>query len=89
MKTMLRLKQRAVATEKTYLYWLRLFYRYLSGLSPYRLDSTHVKNFLSHLAVDRKISKTSQNQVFNAILFFFRHVLEKDIEDLQDVSNSR
>ena len=89
MKTMLRLKQRAQTTEKTYLYWLRLFYRYLNGLSPFKLDSTHVKNFLSHLAVDRKLSKSSQNQAFNAILFFFRHVLEKTIDDLQDVVRAK
>lgn len=89
MKTMLRLKQRALTTERTYLYWLRLFYRYLNGLSPFKLDSTHVKNFLSHLAVDRNLSKSTQNQAFNALLFFFRHVLEKGIDDLHDVVRSK
>ncbi len=82
MKKMLRLKQRKETTEKAYLYWLRHFYRYMKGLSPLTLDTTHVKNFLSYIAVEKRISKSSQNQAFNAILFFFRHVLEKDLDDL-------
>jgi integrase len=89
MKNMLRLKQRALSTERTYLSWLRQFYIFVSGRSPFNLDSTHVKNFLTHLAVDKRISKSTQNQAFNAILFFFRHVLEKQINDLDDVVRSR
>ncbi|MFW9917439.1 MAG: integron integrase [Candidatus Thorarchaeota archaeon] len=89
MKNMLRLKQRALATERTYLAWLRRFYLFVKGQSPFELDSTHVKNFLTHQAVDHKISKSTQNQAFSAILFFFRHVLEKDIDDLNNVVRSR
>ena len=59
MKTMLRLKQRALATERTYLSWLRRFYRVVEGKSPYKLDSNHVKNFLSYLALDQKVSKST------------------------------
>jgi integron integrase len=89
MKNMLRLKQRALTTERTYLSWLRQFYVFLGGRSPFNLDSTHVKNFLTHLAVDKRVSKSTQNQAFNAILFFFRYVLEKDIDDLNGVVRSR
>ncbi len=77
IKNMLRLKQRALATERSYLSWLRRFYRFVGGQSPFSLDSTHVKNFLTYQAVDRRISKSTQNQAFSALLFFFRHVLEK------------
>lgn len=85
MKNMLRLKQRSLATERNYLNWLRRFYTFVNGQSPFHLDSTHVKNFLTHQAVDRRVSTSTQNQAFNALLFFFRYVLEKDIEDLNDV----
>ncbi len=89
MKNILRLKRRALATEQTYMYWLRCFYLFNRSSSPFKLDSTHVRNFLSHLAVDKKFSRSTQNQAFNALLFFFRHVLEKDIEDLNDVVRSK
>lgn len=65
--------------------WLRRFYAFVKGQSPFQLDSTHVKNFLTHQAIDRRVSTSTQNQAFNALLFFFRYVLEKDIEDLNDV----
>ncbi|MBW2194892.1 MAG: tyrosine-type recombinase/integrase [Deltaproteobacteria bacterium] len=39
-----------------------------------QLLSSDVKDFLTYLAVKRKVSASSQNQAFNALLFFFRHV---------------
>lgn len=89
MTKMLGLKQRAATTTSSYLSWLRQFYQFTKGISPLILDTTHVKNFLTYLAVERKISKSSQNQAFNAILFFFRHVLEKNLDDLRNVVRSR
>jgi integron integrase len=81
----LRLKHRSLSTEKTYLGWLRLFYRYVKGTRLSELDSTHVQNFLTYLAVEKRISPSTQNQAFNAILFFFRHVLNKDLDDISRV----
>jgi integron integrase len=83
MTRALRLKHRSLTTEKTYIGWLRDFYRFQKGQSPYGLESAHVKDYLSHLAVERKVSASTQNQAFNALLFLFRNVLNKDIENLQ------
>ena len=71
MINVLRLKHRALSTEKAYLGWLRSLYRFVNGLSPHELDSTHVKDFLSDLAVERNVAPSTQNQAFNAILFLF------------------
>ena len=40
------------------------------------------KEFLSHLAIKQKVSASTQNQAFNAVLFLFRHVLGKDTSGL-------
>jgi len=88
MKNILRLKQRALDTERTYIYWLRNFYRFLKGTSPFVLDNKHIKSFLTYLAVDRHVAASTQNQAFNAILFFYRHVLDKDVGDIRDVVRS-
>jgi Phage integrase, N-terminal SAM-like domain len=85
MVKMLRLKHRSLSTERTYLGWLRSFYFFVEGKSPDELDSSHVKEFLTYLAVERRVASATQNQAFNAILFLFRHVLNRDIEDLQGV----
>ncbi|MBW2604753.1 MAG: integron integrase [Deltaproteobacteria bacterium] len=82
MKNMLRLKHLSFRTEQTYLGWVKRFYRFLNGQSPHRLDSKHVKDYMTHLAVDRSVAASTQNQAFNAILFMFRHVLDKPINDI-------
>lgn len=79
----------ALSTERTYLFWLRRFYRFVNGQSPFNLDSNHVKNFLTHQAVDLRVAKSTQDQAFNALLFFYRHVLGKDLDDLREVVRSR
>lgn len=74
----LRAKQRSYATEKTYLQWLRAFHRHC-GLAPDRVEPRHVRDFLSALAVDRKISPATQNQALNALVFVLRNVLDVKI----------
>lgn len=78
----LRLRHRSYKTEQTYLQWLRRFYKYVRHKSPADLKSEDVVNFLSHLAVERKVAASTQNQAFNALLFAYRHVLHQDIRDL-------
>lgn len=89
MKKMLRLKHLSFRTEQTYLGWVRRFYYFLNGQPPNKLDSTHVKDFMTHLAVERNVAASTQNQAFNAILFMFRHVLDKDIEDIGDAVRAK
>jgi integrase len=84
MKRVLRLRQRSLRTERTYMHWLRRFYRFLKGKPPAQLDSQDVVDFLSYLAVERKVSASTQNQAFNALLFAYRHILNKDIENLNN-----
>jgi integron integrase len=45
------------------------------------MGQSDIEAFLSHLAIDRKVSASTQNQAFNALLFLYRHVLEKEIGD--------
>ena len=85
----LRLRHRSLSTEKTYLYWLKTFYKYLEGTPPNQLDNSHLKNFMSYLAVQRKVSASTQNQAFNAILFFYRYVLDKKIGELNGAVRAR
>ena len=75
----LRLRHRAKSTEDNYLHWLRRFYLYLKSKPPMELVDDDVRNFLTYLAVEKKVSASTQNQAFNAILFFFRHVLARDL----------
>ncbi len=89
MRNMLRLMHRSHRTERAYIGWVRRFYRFLDGLSPHALDSAHVMDFMTQLAVEQKVSAATQNQAFNAILFLFRHTLDKDIDDIADAVRAK
>ncbi|WP_211232795.1 integron integrase [Desulfatirhabdium butyrativorans] len=76
-------------TLKTYAHWTRQFQRFLKNKAPMSLTSQDVKEYLTHLAVNCKVSSSTQNQAFNALLFLFRHSLKKDFGDFQDVPRAK
>lgn len=82
MVRIMRLRHLSLSTEKTYLGWLRDFYRFVQGADPASLTAKSVRDYLTYLAAERKVAASTQNQAFNGLLFFFRHVLNKDFEDM-------
>lgn len=81
MHEALRLRQKSLSTEKTYLMWVRRFRGFIGEKQPAALEGRDVQDFLSYLAVEKKIAPSTQNQALNAIVFFFRHVLEKNVDN--------
>jgi integron integrase len=83
----LRLRHRAYSTEKTYIGWLWAFFDYVGGKPPSDLSVVDMQNFLSSLAVERRVSASTQNQALNALIFLYRHVLEKEpgIDEIRSV----
>ncbi|MBW1834520.1 MAG: phage integrase N-terminal SAM-like domain-containing protein [Deltaproteobacteria bacterium] len=57
---------------------MRQFQTYTRSKPPALLSTADVKEFLTSLAVKRQVSASTQNQAFNALLFFFRHVPHKE-----------
>ncbi len=49
------------------------------------MRAREVTTFLTHLAVDRNVASSTQNQAFNALMFFYRVVLDQPIEGLKGV----
>jgi integron integrase len=80
MRNALRLRHRSLSTEKTYLIWLRGFKGFVGQKEPHQLEGRDLQDFLSHLAVERKVSPSTQNQALNAIVFLYRYVLDKNID---------
>jgi integron integrase len=67
--------------------WVERFFHYISqvkkkDLHLAGLDSGDVKDFLSYLALTKRVSSSTQNQAFNALLFLFRDVLKTELGDL-------
>jgi integron integrase len=80
MREALRLRHRSYSTEQTYIQWLRQFQGFLGGKHHNALEGKDLQDFLSYLAVERRVSASTQNQALNAIVFLYRYVFDKDIE---------
>lgn len=79
----MRLRHYSPSTEKSYLLWVKRFQGYcLETSSGSRPNRENLTSFLTHLAVVSKVSSSTQNQAFNALLLFFREVLHEDLQDL-------
>lgn len=93
MREFLRIKHYAFKTEQSYIIWVKRFYHYLQSTHEDKQNNTptahDVKNFLSYLAIHRRVSASTQNQAFNALLFLYRHVLHIDLNDIKDVVRAK
>jgi integron integrase len=76
-------------TLKAYADWCRKFQINLKNKPPGALSTTDVKSYLTYLAVTCKVSASTQNQAFNALLFLYRHILKKDFGDHKDVPRAK
>ena len=76
-----RLKHYSIRTEESYIGWVRRFILFHGKQHPRDLGPAHVRDFLTHLAVAEEVTASTQNQVLNAIVFLYRHVLQTDLDD--------
>ncbi len=85
MSRLIRLKHYSYSTERTYLQWTERFLGYAREAGRERIDdltTKEIRDFLSHLALTQRVSSSTQNQAFNALLFLFRNVLNKELDNL-------
>jgi len=76
-------------TLKAYADWTRKFQSYLKNKLSEALSPSEVKEYLTYLAVNCKVSSSHQNQAFNALLFLYRHVLHKDFGTHKDIPRAK
>ncbi|MGF1678344.1 MAG: integron integrase [Candidatus Methylacidiphilales bacterium] len=70
MVEVLRVRQYAIRTERTYMEWAERFARF-AGEEPAAWSVERLEAFLTKLAVETGISASTQNQALSAILFLF------------------
>ena len=85
----IRVRHYSDKTLKSYRGWIRQFQSFVKSYDASTVDIEMVKSFLTFLAVERKVSASSQNQAFNGLLFLFRHVLGKDFGKVDGVVRAK
>ena len=89
MVRLVRLRHYSPRTEEAYLGWINRFRQYLGPRSPDEVDGGDMKNFLSHLAVRQRVSASTQNQAFCALLFLLREVIQCPPEGLSSAVRAK
>ncbi len=89
LESAIRLRNYSTRTLESYRFWVRKFQAFVHSRPTPELATQQVRGFLSALAVQHHISASSQNQAFNALLFFFRHVLGRDFGKLDGVVRAK
>jgi len=74
-------------TEEAYVSWIKQFVLFHHKTHPKDMGKQEIESFLSHLAVDRNVAVSTQNQAFNALLFLYKQVLNLSFAD--DISAIR
>ena len=85
MRTEIRLRHYSIRTEEAYTDWVRRYILFHGKRHPKDLGAGEVRDFLSHLAVDRNVAASTQNQAKSALLFLYREVLQIKLPWLDEV----
>ena len=84
-----RMRHLSIRTEEAYVGWVYRFVRFHGTRHPAELGAREVRAFLSHLATERRVSASTQNQALAALTFLYRHVLGEELEPLGEVARAR
>ena len=77
----IRFKHYSFSTEKTYVHWIKHYILFHNKKHPVEMGKDEIEAYLTKLAVKDKVSPTTQNQVFSAILFLYKEVLGIDMRE--------
>jgi len=76
-------------TEKAYVGWIRRYVLFHNKRHPADMGEVEIGQFLSSLALDGKVSASTQNQALSALLFLYREVLHRDVAWVEGVIRAR
>ncbi len=89
VRAAIRVRHYSIRTEDSYLFWVRRFILFHGKRHPRDLGESQVGEFLTHLAVDRRVSTSTQNQALNALVFLYKAVLERPLGEIGGVVRAR
>ncbi|OIO54904.1 MAG: integron integrase [Alphaproteobacteria bacterium CG_4_10_14_0_2_um_filter_63_37] len=89
VRARMRTQHLSLNTETTYVQWIRRFILFHHKKHPRDMGSPEVEAFLTHLAVDRKVSSSTQNQALSALLFLYREVLAVQLPWLENLTRAK
>ncbi len=89
LRRSIRLNQYSLRTEQAYLEAVRRFLLFVGPVEAADLGEAQVRRFLEHMALERQVAASTQNQAFSALLYFYKRVLGRDLAALAEVARAK
>ncbi len=89
VRAVARVRHLSRRTEKAYVGWIRRFVRHSGLRHPREMGAAEVSRYLTWLAVERRVSASTQNQALAALLFLYRDVLQVELPWLDDLVRAK
>jgi integron integrase len=81
----LRVKHYSLRTEQAYIDWIRRYILFHKKRHPDEMGENEIAAFLTHLAVEKQVAASTQNQALSALLFLYQQVFERKLDFLDNV----
>jgi len=85
----IRARHYSIRTEEAYVAWIRRFIVFHGKRHPRELGESEINAFLTHLAVEERVSSSTQSQALASLLFLYRHVLEIPFPRLESLIRAK
>jgi integron integrase len=85
----IRARHYSLRTEEAYVGWIRRFILFHNKRHPLEMAEPEINAFVTHLAVESSIGASTQTQALSALMFLYRHVLNKPLPDLDTVIRAK
>jgi site-specific recombinase XerD len=85
----LRLRHFSLKTEKSYVHYIRDFILFHNKRHPKEMGADEIRAYLSHLAIKRNVTASTQTIALSALLFLYRHVLQSELPYIDEIERTR
>lgn len=85
----LRIRHYAIRTEQSYLSWFARFIAFHNFNNPDEMSGIDISKFLDDLVVRRGVASSTQKLALNALVFYYKKVLDRDIDEIQPYTHSK
>ena len=89
IRHLMRVQHYAIRTEQAYVDWIRRFILYHGKRHPDEMGEQEVSQFLTHLVVNRNVAPATRGQALNALVFLYRKVLNRPLDQIEGIVRSK
>jgi len=83
VRDVMRLHHYSIHTERAYCEWIKkyIIFHAMNSRDDLKDGEKKIEAFLTHLAVNKNVSPSTQNQAMNALVFLYKKVLKKQLDE--------